>query len=518
MTTTVYRDGYLDGDYLSGDYLDGAADAYTGFQVQMIVRDQMVTGQQVQMVIHQDVALGQQVEMIVYKETPIGQQALMLTIDSAVIGMSVDQAIGNAPTVGHQVEAVVNDDAPIGQQAEMVTAAQPVTGSQVEATIQDRTQSFGMSARIDTLRHALCESYLVDSYLSGPYLSGCMHAFMGMQVEMRPLVQSDYGMQVEGVIKDTKNIGQQAEMVVYTETPRGQQVQLVQVARYGQQATMVIYNNTQLRILQQFDSRGTAALGGDNWTASNQAVGDFEPKNLNTDVEEQVFRSSTTAVELVCDTGVPQGVTLDTIAIINHNMTRDAQVQVQGSNSPTFDTINVSFDMVAETERMYYIAPTYPTGIENQNRYWRFVISDANNSDGYIQIGIIVFGNSDIFTPKESFDNPINKGYKHFKDELKTEGFTAANNDRALRRYLKLRFSEQERIHGNFKMIEDYVNFARTSLKCLIIPIPLYASRYAVFAKLVTMPDFEIRNVSNIDDPDGRAEYVNYNLDWDESL
>jgi hypothetical protein len=32
------------------------------------------------------------------------------------------------------------------------------------------------------------------------------------------------------------------------------------------------------------------------------------------------------------------------------------------------------------------------------------------------------------------------------------------------------------------------------------------------------MPEFEIRNVSNIDDPDGRAEYVTYNLDWDESL
>lgn len=468
--------GYLEGDYLEDEYAGGAfAYAY-------------------------------------------GMQALMVIAATTVIGMQADQAIAAQEPIGMQAQMEVGNELAIGMQAYQQTAGEAEIGMQADSQVADVGGTVGMEAKHDTLRHAMRGMYLEEGgYLEEAYLVEGMWAFLGMQA-LQQLTEQPvaFGMQAEMVINRERNPGMQAEMIVDTETPLGFQATQIAVGRFGMQATMVLYNTTELRFMTEFPSRGTPALLGNNWTATNTAAGDFLPRNLNTDIEEQVYRSTGTSIELVCDTGLAQGVPIDTIAIRNHNLTRGALVQVQGSND-NFATVRVSYNMFVETTHMYYIAPAFPTSVET-NRYWKFIIQDVTNPAAYIQIGAILFGAASIFSTSDKFLNPITQGYKHFKDVLPTEGFTNTMNDRALKKYLRLNFQDIDYLSGNFRILEEMFLLARTSLKVLVIPTPEFASRFAVFAKLSSMP--EITHINHgFQGPGGAmVEYDSLSLEYDESL
>ena len=461
-------DGYLEGPYLGGEYQD-----LFGFQVNMVIAD---------------------------KEKILGQQAQMVIVDSAALGQQALMVVVNPDTYGMQVSAQ--------------SFAETTKGMQVTTVIADQV-SFGMEVIADTLRHAMCEGYLTEEYMEESYLAECMNAFMGMQALMSHKDQlHETGMQALQVIQDQKYIGQQVLMIVNSEQAQGQQANMIRIERIGAQATMVIYNVTHLRLMHDFPSRGTAALGGTNWTASSQAVGEYYPYNVNTDIVEQIYRSATgtaALTTLTCDTGITQGVPIDTIAILGHNFTKSALVQVQGSNDNFATAPNISFNMTTELENMYYISPTFPTAA-GQNRYWRFIIQDSTNPDEYVEVGTILFGTADIFSTRECFENPVVTGFRHFKDELRTEGFTNVSNDRALKKFLRLKFSKLNFFKGNYRLIDENIKYTRTSLKTLVIPTPEYPSRFAVFAKLTRMPEITHQDI------DEDTGYIDLDLEWDESL
>jgi hypothetical protein len=305
----------------------------------------------------------------------------------------------------------------------------------------------------------------------------------------------------------------QAEMRIFQETDTGMQANMVAVKLTGMQAAMIVYNITQLRILgPDFASRGTASLGGANWTSMQPiAAGHFSPNNLNTDVlEERTQTDAITALwELRCDTGIPQGAFVDTVAILEHNFTRSARVTLQGTNDPTWGSVGSSIVMVTEIKNMFYIAPTLP----NQSfRYWRFIIEDSTNPDtDGLKIGVIVFGASKMFTLRENFEIPVKWGKVHYKDTTDVEGYTTASNDRGIRKTLGLDFSNLKYDGGNYAMLEEFFDTAKTDLKCLIIPRPTRPSSLAVFAKLQSLPDEQ--HQAN----DDNNHYVTFSLDWDES-
>lgn len=284
---------------------------------------------------------------------------------------------------------------------------------------------------------------------------------------------------------------------------------------YGFQFQIVTYNTTQTRFMWEFPSRG---LDGINWTATDTAAGDFGVNNVNTDVEEEVYRSATTAVTLTCDVGAGESTPIDTLAIRSHNLTVDATITVEGSNVSDFSVINHTFTVPVTLTHAYYIAPTFPVEAEKTNRYWRISITDTSNPDGYVQVGVILFGVSRLFSTEEDFQNPLRRGTRHFKDELKTEGFTSFSNDRALKRYLRLTFQDLERIKGGVQILEEMADFCRTSLKILCIPRPAFPHRYAVYAKLASTPDFEDTDNSSNTSPDGQEVFCSTALDFDESL
>ena len=488
--------GYTEGPYLGGEYQDAF-------------------GMQVNMVVNKQVSQGQQIQMVVNKQRAIGQQVLMQVVNKTYPkGMQINIQISTAKISGMQVKQTISDSNSYGQQALMnVLDAQYAPGMQADRMLQG-SSVIGMSVKADTLRHALCGVYLEHPYMEDAYLAECMNAFMGMQVAMSIGEQSVLGMQVVQVISTETIDGMQTNMVVNTSKVLGMQIQQVITRKFGMQATMVIYNVTQLRLMCEFPSRGTQAFQGNNWTASTTAPGDYLPKNLNTDIIEQTWRSTVGTASLstlTCDTGVVQGVPIDTIAILGHNLTRSASVQVQGSNDNFATAPNIVFNMNTELENMYYISPTFPP-LAGQNRYWRFIFQDITNPTGYIEVGTLIFGTSDIFSVAECFRNPVVNGYRHFKDSLPTEGFTNASNDRALKKFVKLKFEKLNYFKGNFRLLEESIKYARTSLKCLVIPTPQYPSRFAVFAKLVAMPEITHTDI------DATTGYVDIDLEWDESL
>ena len=201
---------------------------------------------------------------------------------------------------------------------------------------------------------------------------------------------------------------------------------------------------------------------------------------------------------------------MDTLAILGHNFTTSARVEIQGSDDAAFSTIKFSYVMETELENMYFISPTLPNV---PARYYQISIQDSTNTDTEgLKIGTIVFGSAAILTPKEQFINPVTFGKRHFKDTLDTEGFTSSSNDRALRKFLGLTFTQLLIDGGNFKSLQDYILSAKTDLKCLVIPRPTRPSALAVFSKLVQLPE-EQHNA--VDDDNWR---VDMSFEWDESL
>lgn len=296
----------------------------------------------------------------------------------------------------------------------------------------------------------------------------------------------------------------------------GWQFTAATTASASMQFTAIDYNTTQLRVMCEFPSRGTAALGGTNWTANSTATSttdEFTINNLNTDIVEQIWRSATgtdSGLILDCDTGVTQGILLDTFAALGTNLTTAATVQLIGSDNSSHAPAGMTVQLTVEKNGdIFYISPNLPT---TAYRYWRILIDDAANPDTYVEIGTVVFGPSVIFQPSGCFVDQVIKTPKNFVDEVFTEGFTNVKNDRGIKNAIKLEFRNIEWNTADFQNMKDIFEDARTILKCLWIPTPEFPSRFAVFGKLKRIPQ-ERHNVKG-----SLHDFVNFTVEVDESL
>lgn len=466
-----------------------------------------------------------------------GVQSEMVIDDMRAIATQVEMQIADhLVKIGMQAELQTDDALKQGLQVLLEKAQEYGEGAQVDMRVTGINKITGMEVKIGKLTLAYKGKYLeyYEGYLTGAYLAEKWCGFQGAQVEAKIVSEVDdrfEGIQVDQKIDSDDKTGTQIELRIDTEQEAGIQVRAIRALRIGMQANFLIYNVTQLRILCDFASRGVdneynGVDGGDdaNWKTPQAMAADDLGKlgNLNTDVLEQRVQTAdgvTASWELQCDTGVGNTF-IDTLFIGEHNLTRSANITVQLSDSPTFSTIKDSFTVDVnngfDLQNAYYIAPEPPT---IPGRYVRILIQDSTNPDNHLRIGVIAFGSSDIFTPRECFDNPANFGFQHFKDTVDTEGFSNNSNDRATRKKLSLSFTNLRLQGGNFGLIRDYIETAKTDLKCLIIPYPQRAAALAVFSKLVSLPE-ESHNASSIDDTDPTKDEwrVSLSLDWDESL
>lgn len=383
--------------------------------------------------------------------------------------------------------------------------------SQFSAHVVDHTKSSGLEVRIDkSFPHIKCEDrgYLKEPYLEGQYLAAGYCVDGPIQVEIILIKPSSEGIQAKAAILAWTHVAAQIMAAIVNHMhPIALQFSSYQAKKLGVQFTAVLYNTNRLRVLYTFPSRGVT---GTNWTATSTAAGDFSVNNLNTDIVEQRWQSAATVTTatLTCDTEVVQGVPIDTLAILSHNLTTSANLTLEGS-ADNFATVGESMPLtIARGEEIYYIAEEYP---KNYWRYWRIQIVDSTNPDAYLRIGTIVFGSSTILQG-ENFTDIVQKKKIHFSDKVKTEGFTSMSNDRALKKSVNLDFQKISYERGNYKNLEYIFDYARTSLKCLWIPDPQSPDRFSVFGKLAQMPDESHQNMGE------GADFVDFTVEVDESL
>ncbi len=385
------------------------------------------------------------------------------------------------------------------------------TEQQLKAQIDRLLSGFVKTLRMELSRgpisHVICGGYLLESYLTERYLVRDICAHMYSQVQY--------------LLKKAVNIGMQVDLKINTSTAKHTQYQgrvessytlLTQMRRlssfnFGVQLLISIYNTTNLRILYEFPSRGTTGL---NWSVISGGTkpGDFNVNNVNNDLTEYAYRSQNLTATIQCDTQISQGIFNDTLAILGHNLTASASVTMQASNDPTFASPALIETLKVEPENIFWVSEFLP---KNSYRYWRFIIIDTTNTDGYLQLGTIVFGPSVIFSG-ECFVDEVTRRKTHFADRIRTEGYSSVSNDRALKRSVSLTFRRLNFQKANYANLVDVVDTARTSLKCLWIPTPRYASRFAVFGKLAEIPAENHKVISET------ADYIDLDVTIDEAL
>jgi hypothetical protein len=330
-----------------------------------------------------------------------------------------------------------------------------------------------------------------------------------MQIELILKKGAARGMEVNQIIDTYTQAAMEVKKVIADKLVSfGMQIERFNATSMGMQVRFILYNNHNLRVLCDFPSRGVT---GSNWTASTTAPGDFNINNVNTDIVEQRWQSADTVkfATLVCDTQKAQGIGVDTLAILNHNLTTSAAVSFEGSNQSDFSTVGFQVNLtVNRNEDIYYIAPTYPT---QQFRYWRLIINDPTNPDNNLKIGTIIFGSS-IIMQGESFVDTVRKRKVHFSDKVQTEGYTNVSNDRSLKKAINIDFQKLAYARGNYNALTNVFDYSRTSLKCLWIPDSTNPARFAVFGKLTTMPEETHLNMGE------GADYVDFSMEVDESL
>lgn len=558
MTTVTQEFGYLEYPYLEYSYLSGNILASMGEQARFIIDKDSPAGQQAAFEIKDF-------------ENPLGQQAGFQIVGTGDDGFYGQQALFSFPDIpeelGHQAEIqIANAEAAMGQQAQFLvegTSEGGLIGQQAVFTIPDARGFYGqqanfqiqgegddsffgqqsdfvigsspakgMEAFLTNWAHLQKGRYLERDYLVDAYLAADICAVGGMQADLVVTELTEFGQQANFQIVGTGDdgfYGQQANLrVADVEAAQGQQADFITLSSYGHQVNISLYSPTNLRILCEFPSRGlegatgnnawgNAAGEGNNWKASSTQAGDFEAYRLNTDIVEEVWRSAsgvTTGVTLDCDTERPQGVFLDTFAILNHNLTSSATINLIGSNVSDFSVIGqvIPLQALGGDENIYYISPGLPT---QGYRYWRIAIDDSSNTDGFISIGTILFGASRIFFG-ECFVDDVEFELRDYTDSVKTEAFTNVKNSRAQKKVLRLDFRSLDYTKGNFQLMRSLFRRSRTVLKCLWIPTPdptdqEVTARFALFAKMTKVP------VERHNNKGAQADYISFSLELDEA-
>jgi hypothetical protein len=499
MTSPIIY-GYLQRPYLNDSYLGGFVIEHLGSQVKRVIKNY-------------DYELATQIKLTIHDEKSIGEQSSQRINNYLNTGSQIHRVIKDFSfELGSQTELVIKDENFIGEQSSQRINSYLNIGSQIQRVIKDFPFELGSQT----------ELVIKDENFIGEQSSQRINSYLNIGSQIQRVIKDfpfELGSQTELVIKDEKIFGSEIEIVIHDYLYLGSQIQMIHALALGSQIRIVLYNTTKIRILLDFPSRGTVGAGnnawgnpkgeGLNWKASSTLAGDFDARNLNTDIVEQVWRSNNAlTATIACDTELAQGVAPDTLAILNHNLTTSAVVVFEGSNDSNFSSIGITIPIYPDAINAYYIAPTLPT---NQYRYWRLNISDPTNPEAYLQVGTIVFGSAIIFQGEDIVDS-IRRRTKHFSDKVETEGFSNVSNDRALKRAISLGFNSLDYDRGNYANLSGIFETARTSLKCLWIPDPQDPKRFAVFGKLVEIPEEEHINRGSA------ANLVSLQLEVDESL
>lgn len=127
----------------------------------------------------------------------------------------------------------------------------------------------------------------------------------------------------------------------------------------------------------------------------------------------------------------------DTFALLNHNLTELAVVQVQASMTPDFLAPALTVTM-QWTEKHMALQASFGLAYT----YYRFRILDPLNTCGFIEIGRIIAGKSFTVSNNEDITDDIDISTEDLAYSMKTEGFFRAFNERVKVDKVGLRFAK----------------------------------------------------------------------------
>lgn len=280
----------------------------------------------------------------------------------------------------------------------------------------------------------------------------------------------------------------------------------------------VFYNLNNMRILWEIGSDGIDS--SNNFTASSNKSTDKNIVNIKNDIVEKYWESTSNINEWIqWDSGANKQIYVDTFALLGHNLSSSAILQLKGygtgsdsaisdwSGVPVYATITMNTN--PNDDRVIWCSPTQPT---QKYRHWRLEISDGANSSATLKVGRLIAGTSLCFNG-ENLLSTLRYGKQNYKDEIKLNGFSTVFNNRALKRNLSISLNELNiQKYSNTNQLTKYIDYCRDSFKALVIVDPNNPYKYSVFAKLSSMPSQEINYV------DAQNEYASISLNYDEGI
>lgn len=453
------RHGYLEGGYLEDSYLAELMCGVLGMQASITIID------------FQSPTALQSLNTIIDKQSPTAFQANIVERQATAFQSSNEIVDKESPTA-FQVNKIIEFQNTTAQQANLVIEA---------------VKALAFEAKQDTLLHKF-HGYLESGYMQDPYLVELICAFLAMQSDITINTTSATAFQSLLVIDDDLTLAMQStNQIVDKENPIAFQANSVRAVFLAFQALKTLYSTTNLRILCEFPSRG---LTNSNWFATTTAAGDHDVSNLDSDVVEETWKSTSVINQfLTNDTGVPQGVAIDTLGILNHNLTTSATVRLQGSSDPSYVTLDTNVVLTVTANNMFYIAADLPN---SGSRFWRLNIDDPTNVSGFLEIGSIVFGAADTFQAN-CFKDEIIFDEDDFVNSVRTEGQTTVGISRSYKRTIGLDFVDVSIDSREYKILSTLFRVFKTTHKCLWIPTPNpddpeETARFAVFGKLEEIP------------------------------
>lgn len=483
--------GWLEDDFAEGDFASGYVTNGPYCQVEM--RIDKTTNHQVQ--VEQSVGpvehypgqselridttepVRSEVQRQINLEGPYGAQVEFMPAALVVLRAQAERKIlGATEELRAEVQRIIVD-------------ALNQRGVQVDLRVGGTTEVQGGQIYSSNILYVISGGFLTGPFGEDTWLTDHVSAHLRGRVELQIDKTNAIGAQVDLEIDDKRKVMRgQVELRIDTEIALGAQVDRVFIGRLASQVTIVLYNTTRPRILCEFASRG---LDGNNWTASSTEPGDFSVLNVNNDIVELYWRSAAgikTSIILTSDTQIPQGVFLDTLYVDGHNLTTSAVVTLEGSNVADFSSVGLSENLIVQTGKIFYVAPTLPI---TSFRYFRLQINDPTNSEDHIRIGFIGYGSAKILDSTCSTQDII-VATREFKNTVRSEGFTTIGNSRAVKRSVRLDFRDIQYSSGDYDKLVEVKDYARTTLKCLWIPDPRTQSlmkRFSAFGKLTQMPE-----------------------------
>lgn len=253
---------------------------------------------------------------------------------------------------------------------------------------------------------------------------------------------------------------------------------------------------TSISFLYSFDlgNRHVDVPGQNILYVSSTAAGDFAVTNILTESIRNKWRSATALTKQEIIIKAEKKSNINCFAILGHNFTEAALVQVQANYSNNFLAPPVTRTFAYSKGNL--IIPTFFGG---DFEYYKISILDPSNPCGYVEIGRVVGGVLVELNNNEDISDSYKIGYKDLSETMKTQGYFRASNENIIQRTFDATFQKIYTEVGrdeNFNKLRLMFQTVKTVKPFLTILDYQNPYKFNMWGQLTDIPD-ETFNVND---------------------